>query len=296
MVESLAQVLVLGVIAGTIYGLFALGITLVYRGTRAVNFAQGEIGTFSLYTAYLLTEVVGLPWILGALGALGVAAMLGIGFERLVARPIGVRNATAVTVASVGLLSFLLAVEFKWFGASPRIVGAPIDGTVGEIVGIFVSWTQVVSMLLAVAIGFGLNRFLRHSDFGLGVLAAAHDRDMVRLMGVSADRTSAFVWGLGGALAALAALLIEPTVGVFAPGFASELFLKGLAAAVVGGLTSLSGAFVGGLVVGILEAGGQRVFADATLPGTNFLIYLAILLVVLLLRPQGLLGRAEASA
>lgn len=282
------QVLVIGVVTGTIYGLFALGITLVYRGTRSVNFAQGELGTFSLYVAYLVTEEWGLPWIVGAIAAIAVAALIAIGYERFIVHRIGA-STTSVTVASVGLLSLLLAVEFKMFGASPRTVDAPISGSGLRLAGTTILPHELLAIALTAAIAIGLTRVLRQTDLGLGVLATAHDQDAARLMGVPARRVAAFVWGTAGALAALAALFIEPSIHVFAPGFASELFLKGLAAAVVGGLANLNGAFIGGLIVGILEASALRIFDDVSLPGINFITYLVILLVVLLWRPEGVL-------
>ena len=107
-------------------------------------------------------------------------------------------------------------------------------------------------------------------------------------------RVSAFVWGAGAALSAVAALLIEPTIGVIAPGALAGLFVSGLAAALVGGLTSLSGAFVGGLVVGIGEAMAGHFVQSATVPGVSALVVLGAILVVLLARPGGLLGKAAA--
>lgn len=285
------QNLVLGFVYGSIYGLLAVGIVLVYRGSRVLNFAQGEIGTMGLFAAWYLTTDRGYPWIVGALGAVVLATAIGLLFERLVVRKMVDATRISVAVATVGLLLFLLSLGFRLFGASPRSVPPPIAGRGFELAGVAVSPTQLLSLAVTLAIAIGLAALLKKTDFGLGVLAAADDPTAVRLVGVRLSRVSAFTWGVGAAISALAVLLIEPTIGVFTPGFASELFVKGLAAALVGGLVSLPGAFVGGLVVGLLEVHVTSATLTWELPGVPTLAVFALILGVLLLRPGGLFGR-----
>jgi branched-chain amino acid transport system permease protein len=285
----MGRVLVIGVLDGTIFGLFALAITLVYRGTGAVNFALGEVGTLSLFTAWWLTSDLGLPWIVGAAGSLATGALICVVFERLVIRPMHERSPLSVVVATIGLLTFLLFVELQLFGESPREIAPPLRGDGFDVAGVIVSPTQVLSVVLAAIVAVGLGWFLRKTDFGLGVLAAAQDPDAVRLVGVPLRRVTAFVWAVGGALAALAALLVAPSIGVIAPGFSSKYILVGaLVAAVVGGLSSLWGAFAGGLAVGVLKAAILEIYADSTFPGLPYWAYLVVLLAVLLVTPNGL--------
>lgn len=287
----MGQVLIIGLVEGTLFGLLAVGITLVYRGTGAINFALGEVGTLGLYAAWWLSIEHGLPWIVGAIGAMTVGAGVSVGFERLVIRPMKARNPLAIAVATVGLLSFLLSIEFQWFGESPREVPIPIDGIGVRIAGVNVSPTQLLSIVVVAAVALGLGQFLRRTDFGLGVLAAAQDADATRLVGIPVHRVTAFVWGASGAVAALAALFVAPTVGTISPGIASShLFVVALIAAVVGGLSSLPGAFVGGLALGLMKTSVLKIFADSSLPGKEYLVYFAIALLVLLLRPGGILG------
>ena len=287
---ALGQVLVLGLIAGGIYGLFAVGVVLVYRGSGSLNFAQGEIGTLGLFVAYALVTSHHLPWLVGAVGAVAVAGVLGAGFEVLFVRQMVDASRLSVAVATIGLLSFLLAVELRFFSASPRLVRPPVAGIGPSVFGVHVSPTQLISLVVTGLVAVGLAAVLKRTDFGLGVLAAAQDPTAARLVGVPVARVSAFVWGVGAAAAALGALLIEPTIGVFAPGFASELYLKGLAAAIIGGLTSLPGAFVGGITVGVLEAAATRWFHPAGLPGIADLTIFVIVLATLVVRPSGLLA------
>jgi branched-chain amino acid transport system permease protein len=277
----MAQVLVLGLIGGGIYALFAVGVVLVYRGTGVLTFANGEVGTAALFLAAVLVTDLGLPWIVGAVAALAFALALGALFEFLVVRRMIGADPVSVAVATVGLGLLILAVEFRIFGESPKQLAGPVDGGV-TIAGVIVTPTQILALLLAVALAFGLQSALRRTDFGLGILAAAQDPAAVRLVGVPLSRVSLTVWGAGAALAGIAALLVEPTVGVFQPGYASELYIVGLAAAVIGGLTSLPGAFVGGVVLGVAEAAAIRYLGDLGLPGLRYVVVLAVLLVVLL--------------
>lgn len=277
----MGQVLVLGLIAGGIYALFAVGVVLVYRGTGVLTFANGEVGTAALYVAAVLVTDSGLPWFVGAAAALAFAVALGTLFEFLVVRRMVGSDPVSVAVATVGLGLLLFALQTQVFGESPKSLAGPVDGGF-TVAGVIVTPTQVAALVIAVGLAFGLQSALRRTDFGLGILAAAQDPAAVRLVGVPLSRVSLTIWGAGAALAAVAALLVEPTVGVFAPGYASELYIVGLAAAVVGGLTSLPGAFVGGVVLGVAEAAATRYLGDLGLPGLRYVVVLAVLLVALL--------------
>lgn len=289
----MGQVLVLGVVAGGIYALFALATVLVYRGSRVLNFAQGELGTLGLFLAATLINDRDMPWIVGAVVAIAVTTAIGVVFERFVVRRMGDAQRVSVAVATVGLLLFLLSAELLRIGASPRSIEGPIGGFGPSIAGVIVSPTQIVGLIVALGCGVGLSIWLRRTDFGLGVLAAAQDPSAARLVGVPVNRVSAFVWGTGAGLSTIACLLVAPSLGAFAPGAFGRLFLFGLTAAIVGGLTSLPGAFAGGLVVGLVEAGAGRLFADSSLPGVKTLAVFVLLLVTLTVRPNGLFGTRD---
>jgi branched-subunit amino acid ABC-type transport system permease component len=306
----MGQVLVLGLISGGIYALFALGVVMVHRGTGVLTFANGEVGTAGLFLAALLVEgaeipvpfvdnptLPTMPWFVAALAAVVFAVALGCLFELLVVRRMGVSDPVAVAVATVGLALFLLAGEFQLFGESPKALKGPVDGGV-TIAGVVVTPTQIFGLVLAIALGFGLQAVLRRTDFGLGILAAAQDPAAVRLVGVPLSRISLTIWGAGAALAAIASLLVEPTVGVFAPGYASELYVVGLAAAVIGGLNSLPGAVVGGVVLGVAEAAASRWLGDIGLSGMRYVVVFVVLLAVLLGRQllPDLLKRLDAAS
>jgi branched-subunit amino acid ABC-type transport system permease component len=281
--QDLSQVVVLGLIAAGIYAVFAVGIVLVYRGTRVLTFAGGEVGTASLYVAAFLVTDHGAPWFVGALAAVLAAALLGAAFEWFLVRRSVDADPVVTSILTVGLALTLLAVELRAYGASPKTLEGPVSGgiTVADVV---VSWTQVAALVVAAALGFGLQAWLRRTDFGLGILAAAEDPSAARLVGVPLAKVRLALWAGSFGLAAVAALLVEPTVGVITPGYASTLYLGGLAAAVVGRLDSLPAAVGGAVVIGLAEAAATRYLRHWDLPGMGYLVILLVLLVTLLTR------------
>ena len=288
--------LVVGLIAGTIYGLYALGLVLVFKGSGVLHFAHAEVGTLTLLVAHVLIVDHGLPYGVGAGAAILLAIAIGVAFERLAVWPLRSAPRVQVAVATLALLSLLITLELKVFGSHARLLDPPIQGDGIRILDVRVSPTQLLSVLLVAVIGGALALFLRRTDFGLSVVAAAQDPDAVRFLGIRLSRVSMFTWGLAAALSATAALLIQPTIGVISPGAYQSLFVKALAAALIGGLTSMSGAFVGGLLVGVAEAEIRHATVSSTLTGLPELAMFAALVLVLLLRPNGLLRRAATGA
>jgi branched-chain amino acid transport system permease protein len=286
----MGQTLIAGLVAGGIYGILALGIVIVYRGSKVLNFAQVELGTFGIYVAWWLVDEHGAPWIVGAGAGLVATVAISIVFERFVVRQMVDSPRVTVAVATIGLLLLLIAVELKLWGPSPRSLRGPVSGSATSLLGYTVSWTELLAFALAAAVGLGLNAFLRRTDFGLGVLAAAQDPVATRMQGVSFARVSAFTWGVAGALGALAVILIEPTIGAFFPGHfsvgANALFIPALAAALIGRLDNLTHAFLGGLAVGIVQQGVQRIFVDSTTPGIASVAVFAVIIAALLVRNQ----------
>jgi branched-chain amino acid transport system permease protein len=284
------QPIILGLIAGSIYALIALGITLVYKASRVLNFAQAEVGTLSLYATWWVTVKHHQPWIVGAVASIAVATAIGLVFERAVIRRMLTASRVTLAVATIGLFSLMVAVELAFFAGTIYIVPPPLRSGGVTIAGVYVNATQWLALGVVAVVAMALAAFLRYTDFGLAVLASADDPVGAQLMGAPRGRISAFTWGMAGALSALAVLLIEPTVGVLAPGAFNGLFIGGLTAALVGGLTSLPGAFVGGLVVGVAEAEVKAHLTISAIPSFQVTAMLVIVLLVLLLRPQGLLG------
>lgn len=290
----MGQVIVGGIANGAIFGLVALGIVLVYKGTKVLNFAQGELGTISLFVTWWLVVERGMPYWAGAVAGIAVAVLIALVFERLVVRRMVEAERLSIAVATVGLFLALVALEALLFGEGV-LLPPPIPGLGPEIFGFFVSPGYLVAFASMIAIGGALALFLRRTDFGLGVLAASQDPVAVRLVGIRYSRVSAFTWGMAGFLGAVAALLIQPLIGAFGPGFMTGFFVRGLVAALIGGLTSLPGAFVGGIAVGLIDALVGRAVIGSTIPGLQSIAMLVIVLVVLVALPNGVIAKLRAA-
>lgn len=251
----MGQTVVAGMGTGAVYAVFAVGLVLVFKTSGILNFAQAEIGTFGTFVTWWLVVEHDVPWALGALAGLAAAVAIGLGAERFVFRALLEAPRTTVVVATVALTLFLGALELKLWGASPALLPPPVEGDGLEIAGVVLAPTRLFALGLAVVVCAGLWVFLRSTTFGLGLLAVGQNPTAVRLSGIRLRHLSATTWGLSAALGAAASLVVAPTLGAFTPFFLSRLLLFGFAAAVIGGgLTSLPGAVVGGLALGVWEA------------------------------------------
>ena len=289
----MAQALVVGLVTGGIYGLYALGLVLIYKGSGVLNFAQAELGTFTLFVCQVLVAEHGQPYLVGAAAAVALAVGMGLVFERLAVWPLRAAPRITVAVATIALLSLLIALELTVFGILPRQLAPAIHGAGWRVFDVIVTPTQMLSLVFVVVIGLGLAAFLRFTDFGLAVVAASQDQEAVRFLGIRLARVSLFTWGLAAALSAIAALLIQPTVGVVSPSAFGGIFIKALGAALIGGLSSMPGAFAGGLVVGVAEAEIRHLTLNSSLVGLPELVIFAAVVATLMFRPQGVFaGRA----
>lgn len=288
--EKFVAAILAGVMDGAAFGLVALGIVLVYKAARILNFGLAEIGTVAIYLAWIQTTI-GVPTVVAVLVALAVAAVMGAALERLL-RPMAEAPRLTVTVATLGAATALGFVQFLIWGADPHQPPELVSGTPFAVAGIDFKAGRILALLITAGLGIGLFVFFKRTLFGLGVLAAAQDLTALRLMGLPFSRVSGFTWAAGGALVALAGIVLAPTIGSFHPFWiTATLLIPALTAALVGGLTSLPGAFVGGIVVGVAQNFAK--FYWTTLGGAEFVPVFALMILVLLVRPYGLLG-AEA--
>lgn len=290
MAEAL-QFSVQGIAAGSLYAIVALGLVLLYRSTRVLNFAHGELGALGAYVFWSLHPgAVPLPLALAA--GVGTSAAAGLATERIVARPLAGASRLQVAVATLALAELLRAVIVAGFGPEatsvPLLVTSPVL-VVGRVV---LPAQRLLILATAAALAGGLTVFLRRSAFGLAVRAAAEDLTAVRLRGIAPAAVTRFAWGASAALSGVAAILVAPLLGLN-PAFMTAVLVRAFAAALVGGITSLAGALVGGIVIGVVEANLQRV---TSYPGAVEALLFVIMLAVLLLRPQGLLGSREVPA
>ncbi|HEV7865114.1 MAG TPA: branched-chain amino acid ABC transporter permease [Acidimicrobiia bacterium] len=287
------QALVIGVITGAGYGLVALGLVLIYKSSGVFNFAQGEFGTVAVY-AFWSAHQSGIPYVVAMAIGLAAALVMALATERLIVRPLFDAPRVTLLVATVGVALLAISLEL-WLGEARLRFVHPALGRLNRIApfGIQVSDQRllVLATLLALAVLLGL--FFSRTNLGLAILGVSQEPVATELMGISVRRLSSFVWALTGLLAAIAGMLTAPVVGSFGPGFLTfTSLIPAFTAAVLGGMSSLPGAFVGGVVVGVAQSLAVSAPAFADIPGAGSVMVFVILVVVLAVRPQGLLGKA----
>lgn len=276
--------LVIGLFAGAGYALFAAAFVLVFKGTRVFNLALGEIGGMGVYVAWWLLD--DLPVLAAcAVGVLASAVLAAVVELTLVRRLVN-RTALVALASMLGVALTLAYLEALAFGMNVKTFPSPVGTGRVDVGGTVITAPRLALLVAAGLTAVGLAVFLRRTAFGLMVEAATSDPALARLSGIRVERTRAFVWALAGGMAAVAAILLAPVVTFF-PLSNTIILVPALAAALLGGLTSLTGAFVAALGIGVVESLTTRWTSVAGAPD---LAVLVLLLVVLLVRPGGLFG------
>jgi branched-chain amino acid transport system permease protein len=281
------QLFIAGLSTGSIYALVALGLVLVFKATGILNFAHGEFVTLGAYLGLFAALLLGLNYPLALLLAVLGSALCGLAMERVVVRPLITAPPFTVVIATLAIgLSIKNILRLSW-----QQNLAIIPGTVNTQVSIG-SLSINPQYLIVIAITFALlvvlAAFFKLTPLGIAMRAVAEDRRAARLAGVNVERVLMLTFTTSAGIAALAGLLLAPLTGVHVE--MGWIIVKALVAAVLGGFTSLPGAVVGGLLLGLVEA-FSGVFLDGV---TRDLGVFGLLILALLLRPHGLLGRSEA--
>jgi branched-chain amino acid transport system permease protein len=295
--------IVQGFFQGAVYGLIGLGIVLLYKSNGIFNFAQAEFGTVAALVTYgaLNGSFFGLHMPYGAAALCGVAAgtLTAVLTERLVVRPLFNRPKVILLVGTVGVLLLLVAIEglvFQELRSLPAFNAKTKTGTFADpafsigVASYRVSWQEVLILLVLLILALGSVAFFRYSNTGTAILAVSQEPTAAAVVGISVSRISLITWTLAGFLGSVGGLLLSPGGGLIGPGTVTgTALIAGFTAAVLGGITSLPGAFVGGVLIGILQR-----LAGASItqfPGSEQVTVGLVLLAVLLIRPRGLLGR-----
>jgi branched-chain amino acid transport system permease protein len=304
---NLLTPLISGIANGAAYGLLGLGLVLLYKSNRIFNFAQGEFATIAAVVAYVFDRGTGwvpkVPYFLAlALGILA-AVLVAIATERLVIRPLFNRPRVVLVVATVGVALFLIGLEGMLpypQTASLRTISDAlhVQAYVTQVNGVVVLDQDIAKLIALAVLAVLAFVFFRYTPTGTAILAVSQDATAARVVGISVERISMTTWAIAGFLGGVAGVLLAvPPAGSVTPGSITGLTLTvAFSAAVLGGMTSLPGAFVGGLLIGLIEA-----FANADhsyVPGLNSLptaqaevAVAVVLLAILLVRPRGLLGQ-----
>ncbi|MEV0591459.1 branched-chain amino acid ABC transporter permease [Nonomuraea cavernae] len=283
------QQLVQGLGAGAIYASLALALVLIYQFTGIVNFAQGELAMFSTYLAWQFTAA-GMPFWLALVLTLAVSFAGGMLIERLVIRPVEGAPELTVVIVTVGLFIFVNAAAGWIWTFLIKDFPNPFPGGALEAGGLRMSYSTL-GVLVVVGLVMGLLYLLfQHTRIGLGMRAVATNPDSARLVGIRVGWTLALGWGLAATVGAVSGVLVAPLL-FLEPNMMGGVLIYAFAAATLGGFDSPVGAVAGGLIVGVAEtlAGAYVGFIGSDL---KVGVPLVIILGVLLLRPQGLFGRA----
>jgi len=280
--------LISGISLGSIYAIIALGYTMVYGIAKMLNFAHGDVIMVGAYMCFFAIESFGLPPVIGILLAVCVCTALGVMIESFAYRPLRQASSLAVLITAIGV-SYLLqnAALILWKSnprAFPSIIGT---GAVQIHAGLSVTYVTVLTILACLAIMAGLTLFTGKTKMGKAMRACAEDKNAASLMGINVNATISLTFAIGSALAAVAGALLCSAYPTLSPTTGSMPGIKAFTAAVFGGIGSIPGAMLGGVLLGIIE-----IFAKAYISTQlSDAIVFAVLIIVLLVKPAGLLGR-----
>jgi branched-chain amino acid transport system permease protein len=309
---DLFQPIVLGLIVGSIYGLVGLGLVLLYKSNRIFNFAQGEFGTVAAYAAFwCITGKFGftMPYWVSILVGVTAGVLIAVLTERLVIKPLFDRPKVTVVVATAGVALFCIYGTLLIQGPNPdvfssslqkpffSVFGNDLVAGISDQNGLKISKLQIVTFVVLIVLAVLAALFFRYTSYGTAILAVSQEPTAASVVGINVNSVSLLTWTIAGFLGAVAGLLVAPTQTI-TPGFMTfTVLIPGFTAAVVGGITSLPGAFVGGLVIGVVQQLGSKlpgIFPGSFLadtPGISQIVVALVLLGILLVRPAGLLGK-----
>ncbi len=277
-----------GVAVGLLYGLIGFAIVMLYKSTGVANFAQGTLGTLGAFAAFTLLTDLGLPLYAAALLSLIISWLGGIVIFFVVIAPRDSGNLNT-TVRTLGLSMLVLAVmELEWGAASPYRFPALVDGSF-DFLGVIIPAQAVVTALIALALAAALWAFFKFTPVGLSLRALAEQPDTARLLGLRASRLSAMTWGVSCVFGSVVAVLLAPSAFLL-PSMMEPYLMFTFTGIVLGGLTSLPGALIGCVIVGVIS----NIATVAFSPEVGVIIIFVLLLFSMLLRPQGLLGKPES--
>jgi branched-chain amino acid transport system permease protein len=284
-----AQLVVSGLAVGSLYALAALGFVLIYKATDIMNFAHGEAMMVGGFICYMLVGL-NIPFLWAVVMSAVLTMVLGLITERLVLRPMIGEAQFAVVMVTIGLSIFLRSISGIIFGHDNKVFPSPFSQVAINFEGLVLSHTHLWAMLVSGCMMILFFLFFKYSRSGLAMRGVANDQDTAMLMGISVKRIFALSWGLSFAIAAVAGIFLA-NVMVLNIGL-SLVAIKAFPAVVLGGLESIPGAIIGGLVIGVLETlvGG---YLDQTLPGVKDLTAFIVLFLVLMIKPYGLFGKEE---
>jgi branched-chain amino acid transport system permease protein len=291
-VEYYLQVFISGLVVGSIYSLVALGFVIIYKATKVVNFAQGELLMLGAYVCFSLTVEHSLPFPVAFLLTLCFSLVLGLTVERLALRPLIGQPIISVIMVTIGLSSILKSlVQFVW-GTQIRVFPQVLPADPVAIGGLPVAPVYIVAFALSLALFAGFSAFFKYSRIGIAMRATAYDQAAAASMGISIKRIFALSWCIAAVVSAIGGVILGNINGINSQ--LGYLGLKVFPAVILGGLDSMLGAALGGLIIGVLENVCDGLAKDILgLDGFRDVAAFVVLVIVLMIKPHGLFGTHE---
>lgn len=287
---SFISYLINGISLGSVYAIIALGYTMVYGIAKMLNFAHGDVIMVGGFTIFCAVSMQGLPPFAGILLAVILCTVLGIVIEYIAYRPLRqAASSLAVLITAIGVSYLLQNLALIIFGANTKAFTSVVTILSLKLAGgqIIISGETIVTIISCIIIMIGLTLFINKTKAGQAMLAVSEDKGAAQLMGINVNRTISLTFAIGSALAAIAGMLLCSAYPSLTPYTGSMPGIKAFVAAVFGGIGSIPGALIGGLVLGVIEILGKAYISSQMADAIVFLV----LIVVLLVRPTGILGK-----
>ena len=286
---SFISYLVSGISLGSVYAIIALGYTMVYGIAKMLNFAHGDIIMVGGYTVFIVMSSMGLPPVAGVLIAVAVCTVLGVTIERVAYRPLRDASPLAVLITAIGVSYLLQNLALLLFGANTKAFTSvvsipPLKLADGQLV---ISGETIITIVSCILIMICLTAFINKSKAGQAMLAVSEDRGAATLMGIDVNKTIALTFAIGSALAAIAGVLLCSAYPSLTPTTGAMPGIKAFVAAVFGGIGSIPGAMIGGILLGVIENLTKAYISSQLADAVVF----SVLIIVLLVKPTGLLGK-----
>ena len=281
--------LINGISLGSVYAIIALGYTMVYGIAKMLNFAHGDIIMVGSYVVFSVVSVMGMPAGVGIFVAVVACTVLGVVIERIAYKPLRGASPLAVLITAIGVSYFLQNAALLLYGANAKSFTSVVKFKGVKLAdgALVISGETIVTILACIVIVIGLSAFIKYTKAGRAMLAVSEDKQAAQLMGVNVNSTIALTFAIGSALAAVAGVLLCSSYPNLTPYVGSMPGIKAFTAAVFGGIGSIPGAMIGGILLGVIE-NLSKAYISAQLSDA---IVFAVLIVVLLVKPTGILGK-----
>ena len=281
--------LINGISLGSVYAIIALGYTMVYGIAKMLNFAHGDVIMIGAYISYCATTYMGLNPLLSVVIAMVVCTALGILIEGLAYKPLRKAPALAVLITAIGVSYFLQNSALLIWGSAPKNFSSIVSFDSVSLAGgkLIITSESIVTVIACIVIMIALTLFIKKSKMGKAMRAVSEDKGAAELMGINVNLTISVTFAIGSALAAVAGVLLCSAYPILIPTTGSMPGIKAFTAAVFGGIGSIPGAMLGGILLGIIEIFGRAYISSELADAIVF----AVLIVVLLVKPTGLLGK-----